>query len=248
MIMDWTTVRDHRTLYVDDHLLVIDKPAGIGLTGERHGTDLMRQAREAGDFVMPAHRIDKVTSGVVLLARDQPTHGILTRQFSDRTVIKDYLAIVRGTGLAAEGEIDLPLSIGRKSRVRIAADREAIVEDPPGHWTVRVDRVFDHVRSYPARTGYRRLAQSPAHTVLALRPYTGRRHQLRVQLAWIGHPIEGDPLFEKSPTGRTCLHARGLTFSHPTTGEQLTVTAEPDDNFWEPYDGTRPDPPPDRDR
>lgn len=238
--MDWLGVRDHRVVYADDQLLVIDKPAGITLVGERNDTDLMQQAREAGDFVMPAHRIDKVTSGVVLLARDQPTHAILTRQFNDRTVIKDYLAIVRGTGLAAEGEIDLPLSVGRKSRVRIAADRDAIIEDPAGHWSVPADRVFDHVRSYPALTSYRRLAQSAEHTVLQLRPRTGRRHQLRVQLAWIGHPIEGDPLFVTPPGGRTRLHARRLTFDHPRTGEPMTVTAEPDDDFWSCFAGTRP--------
>lgn len=240
--MDWAFVRDHRALYSDDQVLVIDKPAGISLVGERHDTDLMQQAREAGDWVMPAHRIDKVTSGVVLLARDQQTHGRLTRQFNDRTVIKDYLAIVRGTGLAADGEIDLPLSVGRKSRVRIAADRDAIREDPPGHWSVPADRVFDQVRSYPARTGYRRLAESTTHTVLQLRPYSGRRHQLRVQLAWIGHPIEGDPLFCKPPGDRTCLHARRLTFVHPLTGDSMTVTAEPDDGFWAAFDGLRPEP------
>ncbi|MBO0811947.1 MAG: RluA family pseudouridine synthase [Microlunatus sp.] len=239
--MDWAEVRDQRVLYADDHVLVIDKPPGISLIGERNDTDLMQQAREAGDWVMPAHRIDKITSGVLLLARDQPTHGILTRQFNDRTVIKDYLAIVRGTGLAEHGEIDLPLSIGRKSRVRIAADRAAIVEHPPGHWSVPADRVFDRVRSYPARTGYRRLAESADHTVLKLRPHTGRRHQLRVQLAWIGHPIDGDPLFCRPPGERTCLHAYRLTFSHPVTGEPVTVTVDPDDDFWARFPADAPD-------
>lgn len=240
-MVDWAEVRDHRVLYADDHLLVVDKPPGIAVIGERNDTDLMQQAREAGDWVMPAHRIDKITSGVLLLARDQPTHGILTRQFNDRTVIKDYLAIVRGTGLAEQGEIDLPLSVGRKSRVRIAADRAAIIEDPPGHWSVPVDRVFDQVRSYPARTGYRRLAESADHTVLRLRPYTGRRHQLRVQLAWIGHPIEGDPLFCRPPGERACLHAYRLTFGHPVTGEPVTITAEPDGDFWARFPAQAPD-------
>lgn len=237
---DWPSVRDHRALYSDDHLLVIDKPAGIALVGERNDTDLMQQARECGDFVMPAHRIDKVTSGVVLLARDQPSHAILTRQFNDRTVIKEYLAIVRGVGLAPEGMIDLPLSVGRKSRVRIAADRNAIIEDPPGHWSVPADRVFDHVRTYPAQTSYRRLDADAEHTVLQLRPHTGRRHQLRVQLAWIGHPIEGDPLFAKRSGERTRLHARRLSFDHPSTGERMTVTAEPDDDFWSGLDAPPP--------
>jgi tRNA pseudouridine32 synthase / 23S rRNA pseudouridine746 synthase len=239
--MDWPTVRDHRALYSDDLVLVIDKPAGIALVGERHETDLMQQARQAGDWVMPAHRIDKVTSGVVLLARDQQTHGTLTRQFNDRQVIKDYLAIVRGTGLAAHGSIDLPLSVGRKSRVRVAAEREAIREEPPGQWSVPAERVFDQVRTYPAQTDFRSVACVADHTVLRLRPHTGRRHQLRVQLAWIGHPIEGDPLFCKPPGERTHLHAWQLTFNHPATGESMTVTAEPDEAFWRPIGGVRPD-------
>src|SRR4051794_15674194 len=109
--MDWPTVRDHRALYSDDLVLVIDKPAGIAVVGERHDTDLMQQAREAGDWVMRAHRSGKVTRGVVLPARARHPHGILTRQFNDRQVIKDYLAIVRGTGLAEHGSIDLPLSV-----------------------------------------------------------------------------------------------------------------------------------------
>ncbi|SDS27272.1 RluA family pseudouridine synthase [Microlunatus soli] len=238
-MVDWTTVRDHRVVYGDDHLLVIDKPAGIALIGERNDTDLMQQAREVGDFVMPAHRIDKVTSGLVLLARDQQTHGVLTRQFADRTVIKEYLAVVRGTGLADTGRIDLPLSVGRKNRVRIAAARDAIIESASGHWTVPEDAVLSG-RHYPASTDFRTVGEQNDHAALLLRPHTGRRHQLRVQLAWIGHPIEGDPLFCKPPGERTHLHAWRLTFSHPASGESITVRADPDHAFWQPLGGLVP--------
>ncbi|WP_210414692.1 RluA family pseudouridine synthase [Microlunatus elymi] len=240
MASTWQQVRDQHVLYEDDLVLVIDKPGGIGLVGERHDTDLMQQARDAGEFVMPAHRIDKVTSGLVLLARDQQTHAMLTRQFADRTVIKEYLAVVREPGLGDHGRIDLPLSVGRKSRVRVAANRDDITEIEPGHWTVPAGRVFDHVRSYPASTDFRTVAETEDHAALALRPHTGRRHQLRVQLAWIGHPIEGDPLFCK-PTGpRTHLHSWRLTFAHPTQGE-LTVTADPVEAFWQPLGGPVPE-------
>ena len=235
----WKQVRRDRVLYEDDLVLVIDKPAGISLVGERHETDLMRQAQEAGEFVMPAHRIDKVTSGLVLLARDQQTHGVLTRQFGDRTVIKEYLAVVREPGLGDHGSIDLPLSVGRKSRVRVAANREDIAEIEPGRWGVPEKALFDHVRSYPAVTDFRTLAETDDHAALALRPHTGRRHQLRVQLAWIGHPIEGDPLFCKPPGPRTHLHSWRLTFVHPQRG-QLTVSADPDGGFWRPLDGLVP--------
>ena len=239
---DWPAVRERRTVFVDDQVLVIDKPAGIALVGERHDTDLMQQARVAGDWVMPAHRIDKVTSGLVLLARDQATHGVLTRQFQQRTVDKTYLAVVRGTGLAAQGHLDLPLSVGRKSRVRVAADRTAIVEDPPGQWKVPADQVFDHVRVHPAQTDYRVLRSTADHSVLELRPSTGRRHQLRVQLAWIGHPIEGDPLFCKPPGERTYLHAWRLSFDHPTDGRRIDVSVEPERVFWQPVDSAEVQP------
>lgn len=235
----WVTVRAHHVVYQDDHLLVIDKPAGIALIGERNDTDLMQQAREVGDFVMPAHRIDKVTSGLVLLARDQQTHGVLTRQFSDRTVIKEYLAVIRGTGLPVTGRLDLPLSVGRKNRVRIAAARDAIIESEPGHWTVPEDAVLAG-RTYPASTDFRTLGEQDDHAALLLRPHTGRRHQLRVQLAWIGHPIEGDPLFCKPPGEHTHLHAWRLTFDHPTTGESITVRADPTSDFWQPLGGLVP--------
>ncbi|HEY9290843.1 MAG TPA: RNA pseudouridine synthase [Microlunatus sp.] len=239
MTLTWEEIRTDRVLYEDDLVTVIDKPGGVSLIGERHESDLMQQAREAGDFVMPAHRIDKVTSGVVLLARDQATHAVLTRQFSERSVIKEYLAVVREPGLGDHGRIDLPLSVGRKSRVRVAANREDIAETRPGHWGVPADAVFDHVRSYPASTDFRTLAETDDHAVLALRPHTGRRHQLRVQLAWIGHPIEGDPLFCKPPGARTHLHSWSLTFLHPEAGE-LTVSADPDRDFWQPLGGLVP--------
>jgi tRNA pseudouridine32 synthase/23S rRNA pseudouridine746 synthase/23S rRNA pseudouridine1911/1915/1917 synthase len=230
----WQQVRAERTVYVDEHVLVIDKPAGISLVGERGGTDLMQQAREAGDWVMPAHRIDKVTSGLVLLARDQQTHGILTRQFSDRTVAKDYLAVVRDGAPATSGTIDLPLSVGRKSRVRVAAERAAIRQVEPGRWSVTDGEVFGHVRVYPAVSRFVTIAEHGQHAALVLRPQTGRRHQLRVHLAWIGHPIEGDPLFCRPPGPRTHLHAWRLSFRHPTSGERLTVRADPDVCFWHP--------------
>jgi tRNA pseudouridine32 synthase/23S rRNA pseudouridine746 synthase/23S rRNA pseudouridine1911/1915/1917 synthase len=237
-MINWTDVRDHGVLFEDEHVLVINKPVGISLVGERNDTDLMRQAREAGDWVMPAHRIDKVTSGVVLLARDQPTHGVLTRQFSERTVTKEYLAVVRGTGIGCDGDrrgrIELPLSVGRKNRVRVAAERNAITETVPGQWNVPGQAVFSHVRSYSAETDYTVLAEQSGHSALLLRPHTGRRHQLRVQLAWIGFPIEGDPLFCKPPGERTYLHAWRLTFGHPVSGEPVTVHADPEPSFWQP--------------
>lgn len=211
----WAEIREGRELLRDDDLLVLDKPAGWSVMGERHDTDLVRLARDAGETLWPAHRIDKVTSGIVLFARRLEVHGGLTRQFADRTVAKTYLAIASGTGLPERGTIDLPLSVGRKNRVRIAAPREAItrVDD---HWSVPGDAVLPG-ESYPSTTTFERVSAGDDRTLLAVTPTTGRRHQIRVHLAWIGHALVGDPLFAKNPPTRTGLHAWRLAFTGPDT-------------------------------
>lgn len=229
MTVDWAELRAGRTLYEDDATLVLDKPAGWSVMGERHDTDLVRLAADDGEELWPAHRIDKVTSGVVLFAKDLAHHGDLTRQFNRRTVEKTYLALTATTGLPERGRVELPLSVGRKNRVRIAAPREAIVRDGDT-WSVPDVAVMDGVSVYPSTTTFERLEETDATTLLAVHPLTGRRHQIRVHLAWIGHALVGDPLFDKHATTRTGLHAHSLTFDAPN-GQRLTVTAEPDDEF-----------------
>ncbi|WP_432832112.1 RluA family pseudouridine synthase [Dactylosporangium sp. CA-092794] len=206
----------------DDAILVLDKPVGVSVMGERHESDLVRMAADAGERLFPVHRIDKVTSGVVLFAKDLSVHGGLTRQFNKRTVDKTYLAVTAPGGLPPAGRIDLPLSVGRKNRVRIAAPRESIaVKDDT--WSVPASAVFDTVPVYPSVTTFRVRAQTAERALLEAVPETGRRHQIRVHLAWIGHPIVGDPLFEKAPGGRTYLHSWRLAFDH--RGERVTVKA-----------------------
>lgn len=226
----WDELRDGRELLRDDDLLVLDKPAGWSVMGERHDTDVVRLARDAGETLWPAHRIDKVTSGLVLFARRLEAHGDLTRQFADRTVAKTYLAVATGTGLPARGTIELPLSVGRKNRVRIAAAREAITRDGDV-WTVPDDAVQpgDH---YPSTTAFERLWVGDERTLLAVTPTTGRRHQIRVHLAWIGHALVGDPLFAKNPPTRTGLHAWRLAFTGPD-GTRHALEASPGEDFRE---------------
>ncbi|HWN32649.1 MAG TPA: RNA pseudouridine synthase [Pseudonocardia sp.] len=193
-LAEWPALRSARTLAETDEYLVLDKPAGVSVTGERHETDLVRIAKAAGEYLIPVHRIDKVTSGVVLLAKTQAAHGPLTRQFTVRTVRKSYLAITRSVGLPAAGTVDLPLCVGRKNRVRVAAPREDITcDEAAAHWSVPPASV--RPRSFPSLTSFTRLWHGATHTALAVFPTTGRRHQIRVHLAWIGHPIAGDPLF-----------------------------------------------------
>ena len=174
--VNWTELRASRTLHEDDAILVLDKPTGWSVMGERHDTDLVRLAADAGEKLWPAHRIDKVTSGVVLFAKDLAHHGDLTRQFNQRTVEKAYLAVTATTGLPEHGRIELPLSVGRKNRVRIAAPREAIVRDGDT-WTVPEDAVLEGVSTYPSTTSFSRLGEADGTTVLAVHPETGRRHQ-----------------------------------------------------------------------
>ena len=200
-------------VFEDEAVLVLNKPAGISVMGERHETDLVRMAADAGEELFPVHRIDKVTSGAVLFAKELRWHGPLTRQFATRTVGKTYLAITGPGGLPARGVIDLPLSTGRKSRVRVAAPRASIVADAAhGTWSVPESEVFGHVRTYPSVTAFATVWQDGRHALLAVRPVTGRRHQIRVHLAWIGHPVEGDPLFGSSgrPPDPAALVAAGV--------------------------------------
>ncbi|GAA3449927.1 RluA family pseudouridine synthase [Dactylosporangium matsuzakiense] len=217
----WADFREH-VILEDEAILVLNKPPGISVMGERHESDLVRLAADAGEELFPAHRIDKVTSGVILFAKNLPAHGALTRQFNKRTVEKSYLAVVSPGGLPETGHIDLPLSVGRKNRVRIAAPRETITETG-GRWSVPASAVFDTVSTYPSQTSFTVRTQTPDRALLEAHPHTGRRHQIRVHLAWIGHPIVGDPLFEKHPEGRTYLHSWRLTFDH--AGTRVTVEA-----------------------
>ncbi|MDD7941911.1 RluA family pseudouridine synthase [Actinomycetospora lutea] len=224
----WDEVRAGRELLRDEDLLVLDKPAGWSVMGERHDTDLVRLARDAGETLWPAHRIDKVTSGIVLFARRLEAHGDLTRQFADRSVAKTYLAVATGTGLPERGTIELPLSVGRKNRVRIAAPREAIT-CTDGVWSVPDDAVLAG-EVYPSTTTFEVLRAGDDRTLLAVTPTTGRRHQIRVHLAWIGHALVGDPLFTKNPATRTGLHAWRLGFTGPD-GVRHDLEAPPREDF-----------------
>lgn len=240
----WSAIRQRCVVFEDDAVVVLNKPAGVAVMGERHETDLVTMAQEEGERLFPVHRIDKVTSGAILFAKEIRVHAGLTRQFNRRSVEKAYLAITRSPPLPERGTIDLPLSVGRKGRVRVAAPRDAIVADPVrGVWSVPSEVVFDHVRTYPSRTDFATVWQDGQHNVLTVQPVTGRRHQIRVHLAWIGHPIENDPLFQKPPVQkppeerapRTHLHSWQLAFDAAWLGDRrITVVAAPDEDFWSP--------------
>jgi 23S rRNA pseudouridine1911/1915/1917 synthase len=212
-------------IYEDEDLAVIEKPAGLVChagAGVRSGTLvnalLYHLGRlQTGDIMRPGivHRLDKLTSGLLVVAKNVESHRGLTRQFKSRQVNKEYLALVYGHPIPAAGTIDLPL--GRDLR-----DRKKI--------SVRARRRREAVSHYRKERG------CGPFSLLRVRIETGRTHQIRVHLAQMGHPVVGDVLYGGNRSrnladhhlrsavqelGRHFLHAHRLEFCHPRTGDKL---------------------------
>ena len=233
----WKDIREKCVIYEDDAVLAINKPVGISVVGDSKEADLVTLARESGAILFPAHRIDKETSGIILFAKTQEIHAHLTRQFNKRTIDKVYLAVVKSHGLPEKGTIALPLSIGRKNKVRVAANRSDIMfEKENNRWFVDVSKVLPNTKIYPSTTKFLKIYEDAKYTLIIAKPLTGRRHQIRVHLAWIGHPIIGDPLFEKEKTpSPMLLHAWKITFATDwSDNKRITLEAKPYDDFWKP--------------
>ena len=173
-------------VYADDCLLVVNKPPGVSLSTRksepRRAVDRLLACMEAADLSMHGinpgelllvHRLDVGTSGLLMLARDQDTHRLLSRELSERRIEKVYLALVWGHPRPRAGRYDWPLAPDRRDRRRMKVD-------PAGS---------------PAATRYRTLADARHVSLVELRPETGRTHQLRVHLAHAGHWIVGDDLY-----------------------------------------------------
>ncbi|WP_322768203.1 RNA pseudouridine synthase [Frankia sp. Cr1] len=235
---DWSGLRERIVLWEDDFALVVNKPPGLSVMGERHDTDLVTMAADAGELLWWVNRIDKVTSGAVVLAKTQKSHGALTRQFVKQTVAKAYLAICQPGHFPDRGTIDLPLLTAGSGRIRVAAERQHIEHDPAvGTWYVKAANLLAR-KNYPSRTDFVNLWDDDQHVVVLAMPVTGRRHQIRVHLAWVGHAIVGDPLFSKktdAPTPRTHLHSLRIAFETAAPRPQrVEVEAKPGTDFWEP--------------
>lgn len=217
-----------RVLHDDGDVVAIDKPAGIALFADRGGdAGLWPHLCAQLGPVLQVHRIDKGTSGVLLLARSPRAQAHLNRAFQQGAVRKYYVANVAGrVALAGSGSIDLPLQPGRKSRYRVAGRREDIVRDGNA-WHLR--RGAAAAGGHDASTRLRVLAAHGSWTRLLLAPRTGRTHQLRVHLAWIGHAIRGDHLYgtpdapaQRAP--RLELHCHRLCFT-TADGRALGIRA-----------------------
>lgn len=187
--------------HLDDHLLIVEKPAGLlsvpGRAPELHDCLISRVQADFPD-ALTVHRLDQVTSGLMVIARGTPMQRALSMQFERRQVTKTYEALVEGWVADDVGEIDLPLICD---------------------WPNRPRQKVDHAIGKPSLTRWRVLARDrvASTTRLALEPVTGRSHQLRVHLASIGHPIVGDDFYGATPATRVCLHAARLGLVHPAT-------------------------------
>lgn len=193
---------DVEVLYEDDDVFVINKPIGL-LT---HAKGAMIEEFTASDLVKSktsyktdtnrpgiVHRLDRDTSGVLLMVKNDATAALIGKQFTNRTTKKEYAAVVSGTPEPTKAKIDLP--IGR---------------NPNAPSTFRVD-----AGGKPAETVYEVVESNVAHSLILLKPRTGRTHQLRVHMAYLGTPIVGDRVYGKESADRMYLHAYKLEVTLP---------------------------------
>ena len=210
-------------LYEDEHLAVVVKPCGMVVhpaAGNEDGTlvnALLHHLDSLGGIggeLRPGivHRLDKDTSGLLLVAKNDAAQLALSEQLSARTMEKHYRALVEGSLKEDAGRIEAAIARSKKDRKKMAVDeegREAVTE-----WTV--------------------LSRGRGVTLLDVHILTGRTHQIRVHMRHIGHPVCGDPIYgsvKGAKVPRLMLHAYSLTFTHPTTGERLTFTADLPEEF-----------------
>jgi 23S rRNA pseudouridine1911/1915/1917 synthase len=207
-------------VYEDEDVLVVEKQAGLIVhptaghyTGTlANGVVWSWRRRGVKAKFRPVHRIDRYTSGLIVIAKHHFAHSRLTKQMMERTIERSYLAVVHGAVASDAGVIDAPID-------RSDEDRRVRVVRPDGQ---------------EARTEYRVVERFDAGTLVELKLHTGRTHQIRVHMKYIGHPLFGDALYydgdDSEWIGRQALHARVLGFTHPRTGEFLRFeSALPDD-------------------
>ena len=200
-------------LYEDGDLVIIEKPAGLlsvpGRLPEHHDSAYYRVLEQFPNAKI-THRLDMATSGILMFAKHRDAEVAVSKMFQARTVKKNYIALVQGK-LPDTGRIEVPL-----------------ITD----WENRPRQIVHFELGKQALTLYEHLEYDEAKDVsrVLLTPITGRSHQLRVHLQYIGHPITGDKLYHpqptRSPLGRMALHASYLAFTQPLSGVELEIVCE----------------------
>ncbi len=204
-----------RVVHLDEQLAVVDKPAGLVVhpapshTGPTLVGELAEILGGGGDPERPGivHRLDKGTSGLLVVARDDDSHAALQEAVRQREVERIYLALAGGRLTSRTGTIDAPIGRAARQRHRMAVSGAA---------------------SRQARTHFEVLELLPRETYLQARLETGRTHQIRAHFAAIGHPLTGDTTYggtERYGLQRQFLHAHRLAFAHPRSGERLSFTS-----------------------
>lgn len=221
-------------LYEDDDIIAVNKPAGMTVhagAGNRRGTlvnALLGRGQalsRSADLLRPGivHRLDKETSGVILVAKNDAAHAKLSEAFRRRTVNKTYIALVQGLLPNTSGRIELAIGRDLRRRTRMAA-----VHKTQRGAALRTAR--------EARTDWRALARIDSTTLVEVQLHTGRTHQIRVHFSALKHPVVGDTLYGAASQlridnialpslGRNFLHAAKLGFAHPRTGEWIELRA-----------------------
>ncbi|MDR1953937.1 MAG: RluA family pseudouridine synthase [Clostridiales Family XIII bacterium] len=213
-------------LYEDDDLLVVDKPKGMVVhpaPGNASGTLVNGLLHHIGaangglssvnGAVRPGivHRIDKNTSGLLVVAKNDSAHDALASQLAEHTMTRRYIAIVAGSVKHDEGTVDASLTRDTKNR-----KKRRVMADGSGKRAV---------------THYRTLERFKGFSLIELRLETGRTHQIRAHMAYIGHPVLGDDLYGPADGTGQYLHAKTLGFIHPTSGTYMEFESEPPEDF-----------------
>jgi len=219
----------------DEHLIVIDKPAGVVVhpgAGNTSGTLAQALAGRIAGGTDPerqgiVHRLDRDTSGLLVVARSELVHAQLQQVIRDRAMARRYLALVDGRPSALAGTIDAPLGRDRSNRTAVSTATD---------------------RPRPAITHFAIIEALPSTTLLEVRLETGRTHQIRAHMAAIGHPVCGDPRYGGRAAGRRLglsrqwLHSHRLMFAHPVTGEEINCESKPPADLARSLESARRDP------
>jgi len=220
---------DPKIIYEDNHLLVVNKPIGWLVQGDKTGDATLtnwgknyikKKYNKPGDvFLNPAHRLDRPVSGVVIFARTSKALTRLTALFRDQLIQKTYVAVVKARPQELNGALT--------------------------HWLVKdetknITKAFNKDKGSGKKSilNYRTLMYDSGHSLLLVKPKTGRPHQIRVQLAKMFCPIQGDLKYgyaTPNPDKSICLHAFKIEFEHPIKKEKISLLATPKGVYWKPY-------------